>query len=90
MAEKAIYTAEQVTLAARELRQAAGTEEGHLSLPQTLSSMPQAISLLSNEIRMLRERGFSDAKIADLLTGFDIIVTAEDVTRHSAKPRFQE
>ena len=90
MANEASYTVEQVALAARELRQAAGTEEAHFSMPQGLSSMPQAIELLSNEIRMLRERGFSDAKIADLLTGFDIAVTAEDVTRHSAKPRFQE
>ena len=70
------YTADQVATAARELRQAAGSDEEHFPLPQVLS-------MLQDEIRLLRERGFSDERIADLLTGFDIEVTADELLRHS-------
>lgn len=81
MAEEASYTADQVAVAARELRQAAGSDEERFTAPQVLG-------MLSDEIRLLRERGFNDAKIADLLTGFDIRVSAGDVSRHTAPPRF--
>ncbi len=81
MADEASYTADQVAQAARELRQAAGSDEERFTGPQVLG-------MLSDEIRLLRERGFNDARIADLLTGFDICVSAEDVGRHTAPPRF--
>ncbi len=81
MAAEASYTAEQVAQAARELRQAAGSEEERFSGAQVLR-------MLGDEIRLLRERGFNDAKIADLLTGFDICVSAEEVSRHSVPPKF--
>ncbi len=83
MAEEKTYTAEQVAQAARELRQAAGSEEEHFTAMQVLG-------MLSEEIRLLRERGFDDARIADLLTGFDICVSADAVARHTARPRFVE
>lgn len=79
MAEEATYTVEQVAQAARELRQAAGSDEERFTAPQ-------ALRMLAGEIRLLRERGFTDAKIADLLTGFDICVSAEDVGRNTAPP----
>jgi len=74
----ATYTADQVAVAARELRQAAGTSEEYFTARQVLS-------MLSDEIRLLRERGFTDQRIADLLTGFDIDVTADDVTDASSQ-----
>lgn len=77
------YTAEQVAVAARELRQAAGADEERFSGAQVLS-------MLGEEVRLLRERGFDDARIADLMQGFDINVTAEDVKKHSVTPRFVE
>ena len=83
MADEGTYTAEQVAQAARELRQAAGTDEERFTAGQV-------ISMLSDEVRLLRERGFNDASIADLLTGFDIGVSAEEVARYSTVPRFTE
>ncbi len=67
------YTADQVATAARELRDAAGAEE-------ELFTGDQVLAMLSEEIRLLRDRGFTDQRIADLLTGFDIEVTASQVT----------
>ena len=72
MAEEKTYTADQVATAARELRQAAGAGEEHFPAGQV-------ISMLSDEIRLLRERGFTNQQIADLCTGFDIEVTAADL-----------
>jgi len=37
--------------------------------------------MLSDEVRMLRERGFTDERIADLLSGFDIELTASELAR---------
>jgi hypothetical protein len=37
--------------------------------------------MLADEVRLLRERGFSDQRIADLFTGFDIEVTPEEISR---------
>lgn len=78
MADEAKYTADQIATAARELRQAAGTDVEFFS-------NEQAISMLQDEIHLLRERGFSDESIAGLLTGFDIEVTADDIRHHSPK-----
>jgi hypothetical protein len=61
-------------MAARELRQAAGSDEERFSAEQV-------INMLGDEIRLLRERGFSDERIADLFTGFDIDVSAADIER---------
>ena len=80
MADQTTYTAEQIAQAARELRQAAGSDEERFTAPQ-------ALRMLAEEIRLLRERGFNDEKIADLLTGFDISVSAEEVAQYSTAPR---
>ena len=74
MAEEKTYTADQVATAARELRQAAGSDEEHFSATRV-------VAMLGDEIRLLRERGFTDQQIADLFTGFDIDVTPEDLSR---------
>jgi len=76
MAEERKYTITQLALAARELRQAAGSEE------QTVNTT-EAIEMLDDEIRMLRERGFSDEQIASLFTGFDIEVSTEQIAQHA-------
>lgn len=83
MADATTYTAEQIAVAARELRQAAGTDEERFT-------NAQAVSMLSEEIRLLRERGFNDSHIADLLQGFDICVTAQEIQQHSAPSRFTD
>jgi hypothetical protein len=76
MAEERMYTTTQLALAARELREAAGAEE------QTVTA-GEAIEMLDDEIRLLRERGFSDEQIAALFTGFDIEVTKEQIAQHA-------
>jgi hypothetical protein len=68
------YTADQVARAARELREAAGT-------PQEQFTAAQVVAMLADEVRLLRERGFDDQRIADLFIGFDIEVTPEDIAR---------
>jgi hypothetical protein len=68
------YSVEQVARASVELRQAAGAAEERFSAEDV-------VGMLGEEIRMLRERGFSDEKIAELLGGFDIDVTAEELGR---------
>jgi hypothetical protein len=72
--DEQIYTADQVARAARELREAAGA-------PQERFSSGQVVSMLSDEIRLLRERGFTDERIADLFTGFDIATTPDEIAR---------
>lgn len=81
MADSRTFTAEQIAVAARELRQAAGADEQQFTVEQ-------AISRLNEEIRLLRERGFNDTQIADLCQGFDIEVTAHELQQHSTTPRF--
>jgi hypothetical protein len=76
LADQRTYTADQVATAARELRQAAGSEPEELSTEDVLH-------MLNDEIRLLRERGFTDERIAGLLSGFDIDVTTEDLARLS-------
>lgn len=78
MAQDITYTADEIATAARELREAAGAGEEQFT-------KEQAISMLSDEIRMLRERGFSNDEIAELFTGFDIEVTAAELALHSPK-----
>ena len=68
------YTADQVARAARELREAAGASEERFT-------SNQVVNMLADEVRLLRERGFSDQRIADLFTGFDIQVTPDDIAR---------
>lgn len=68
------YTADQVARAARELREAAGASQEHFTAAQV-------VSMLSDEVRLLRERGFDDQRIADLFIGFDIEVTPEQIAR---------
>ncbi|HZQ42281.1 MAG TPA: hypothetical protein VFA99_03475 [Acidobacteriaceae bacterium] len=68
------YTADQVARAARELREAAGA-------PQERFTSDQVVNMLADEVRLLRERGFSDQRIADLFTGFDIAVTPDEISR---------
>ncbi len=80
MAEERMYTTTQLALAARELREAAGAEE------QTVTA-GEAIEMLDDEIRLLRQRGFTDEQIAALFTGFDIEVTTEQIAQH-APPTF--
>jgi hypothetical protein len=83
------YTAAQIATAARELLEAAGSEQPDKIWPPegTLLSdtytLPEALAHLEDEIRLLRERGFTDEHIADLLSGFDIEVTSDELTRYS-------
>jgi hypothetical protein len=76
MAEERTYTTTQIALAARELREAAGSEEERFTAGQ-------AIEMLDDEILLLRERGFTDERIAGLFTGFDIEVTTEQIAEHA-------
>jgi hypothetical protein len=71
------YTAAQVALASKELREAAGADEEYFT-------GEQVVSMLSGEIRLLRERGFTDQHIADLFTGFDIDVSTNDIASNDA------
>jgi hypothetical protein len=75
MADERMYTTYQVATASRELREAAGADE-------QLYTGAQVIAMLDEEIRILRERGFTDERIAGLFTGFDIEVTAEQIAQH--------
>ena len=74
MQDQARYTADQVARAARELREAAGASQQRFTAAQV-------VAMLSDEVRLLRERGFSDERIADLFIGFDIEVTPDDISR---------
>lgn len=76
MSEQLTYTADQVARAARELRDAAGA-------PQQRFTAPQVIAMLSDEVRLLRERGFRDDRIADLFISFDIQISADEVARYA-------
>jgi hypothetical protein len=74
------YTAATIIVAARDLQDAAGSPEKPIEVPDDEQySLGHAIALLSTEIRMLRERGFSNERIADLFTGFEIEATAADI-----------
>lgn len=81
MAREKTYTGEQVAQAARELRQAAGADEERFSARQV-------VSMLGEEVRLLRERGFTDERIMDLMGGFEIEVTASDLAGADEAPHF--
>jgi len=75
-----IYTADQIIVAARDLQDAAGAPEKPIEISdEETYTLEQAVNLLSEEIRLLRERGFSNERIADLFTSFDIGATAADI-----------
>jgi hypothetical protein len=76
MSDTRRYSADQVVTAARELRQAAGAEEEFFT-------GEQVIAMLDEEVRILRERGFTDERIADLFSGFDIDVTTAQIAAHT-------
>jgi hypothetical protein len=78
MAQERTYTADEIATAARELREAAGAGEEEFS-------KEQVISMLGDEINMLRERGFTYDQIAELCSGFDIDLTAAELALHSPK-----
>ncbi|MBW4038550.1 MAG: hypothetical protein HIU91_06670 [Acidobacteria bacterium] len=70
------YSIDQIAVAARELRQAAGANEERFT-------SNQVVDLLGGEIQILRERGFSDDRITRLLNGFDIELKPSQIDRRS-------
>lgn len=79
MAHNVTYTIDQIALAARELRDAAGAQEERFT-------GGEVIDLLQGEIRLLRDRGFTDDRITRLLTGFDIELKPGQIERRSRGP----
>jgi hypothetical protein len=73
------YTIDQIALAARELREAAGAD------PERYTSA-EVVNLLSGEIEILRQRGFTDARITHLIAGFDIELKPRQIERRSQTP----
>jgi hypothetical protein len=78
MTQERTYSADEVATAARELREAAGA--GEESFPKE-----RVIAMLGDEIRLLRERGFTDDQIAAMCRGFDIQVTTADIAADSPR-----
>lgn len=76
MLQPRTYSIDQIATAARELRQAAGADEERFT-------GPQVAELLGGEIQILRERGFTDDRIAHLLNGFDIDLKPGQIERRS-------
>jgi hypothetical protein len=79
MSSKKTYTIDQIAVAARELREAAGAEDERYT-------GAEVISLLEDEIQILRQRGFSDQRITDLCTGFEIELKPGQIERRSKAP----
>jgi hypothetical protein len=79
MATKKTYTIDQIAVAARELREAAGAEDERYT-------GAEVVSLLEGEIQILRQRGFSDKSITDLFTGFEIEVKPGQIARRIHAP----
>jgi hypothetical protein len=73
------YTIAQIAVAARELREAAGAEEERYT-------GAEVVALLEGEVQILRQRGFSNERITDLFTGFDIEVKPGQLDRRSKSP----
>jgi hypothetical protein len=73
------YTIDQIAVAARELREAAGAD------PERYTAAEVA-ALLSGEIEILRQRGFTDERIAGLLTAFDIDLQPRHIERRRRTP----
>ncbi len=73
------YTIDQIAVAARELREAAGAD------PERYTSAEVA-SLLGGEIEILRQRGFTDERITGLITAFDIDIQPRHIERRRQSP----
>jgi hypothetical protein len=78
-ADQKTYTIDQIAVAARELREAGGAD------PERYTSAEVA-SLLSGEIEMLRQRGFTDERITGLISAFDIDIKPRQIERRSRAP----
>jgi hypothetical protein len=73
------YTIDQIATAARELREAAGAE-------QERYTGAEVVAALEGEIQILRQRGFSDKHITDLISGFEIEVKPGLLERRHSGP----
>jgi hypothetical protein len=73
------YTIDQIAVAARELREAAGAD------PERYTSAEVA-TLLAGEIEILRQRGFTDQRITGLITAFDIDIQPSQIERRRQTP----
>jgi len=73
------YTIDQIAVAARELREAAGAD------PERYTGAEVA-TLLAGEIEILRQRGFSDQRITGLITAFDIDIQPSQIERRRQTP----
>ena len=73
------YTIDQIAVAARELREAAGAD------PERYTGAEVA-SLLAGEIEILRQRGFTDERITGLITGLDIDIQPRQIERRRQTP----
>lgn len=78
-ATKKTYTIDQIAVAARELREAAGAEQERFT-------GAEVISMLEGEIQILRQRGFSDKRITDLFSAYEIDVNPDQIERRSKAP----
>jgi hypothetical protein len=78
-AHQKTYTIDQIAVAARELREAAGSD------PERYTSA-EVVSLLSGEIEILRQRGFTDERITGLISAFDIDIKPRQIERRSRTP----
>jgi hypothetical protein len=73
------YTIDQIAIAARELREAAGAD------PERYTS-GEVASLLGGEIEILRQRGFTDERITGLITAFEIEIKLSQIERRGRTP----
>jgi hypothetical protein len=78
-ANQKTYTIDQIAVAARELREAAGAD------PERYTGAEVA-SLLVGEIEILRQRGFTDERITGLITAFDIDIQPRQIERRRQTP----
>ncbi|MGA8940398.1 MAG: hypothetical protein WB439_14640 [Acidobacteriaceae bacterium] len=76
---KKTYTIDQIAVAARELREAAGAD------PERYTGSEVA-ALLAGEIEILRQRGFTDERITGLITAFDIDIQPRQIERRRQNP----
>ena len=76
---KKTYTIDQIAVAARELREAAGAD-------QERYTGAEVVSLLEGEIQILRQRGFTDERITGLITGFEIDIKPSQIERRRQPP----
>lgn len=75
------------TLAAHQIAMVQSELRAALGLSPEQFPLPTVISMMSDEIEQLRERGFADADIAKIIQGSrNITVSAEDIGLHYAPP----